>query len=43
MHSLKKNQQPFYYATYDAEKKIYEYSENMNSKDTEERECIYHL
>lgn len=28
MRSLKKNKQPFYYATYDAEKKVYDCDED---------------
>ena len=32
MRSLKKNKQPFYYATYDAEKKVYECDEGDNMK-----------
>lgn len=32
MRSLKKNKQPFYYATYDAEKKVYERDEDGNIK-----------
>ena len=32
MRSLKKNKQPFYYATYDAEKKVYDRDEDGNIK-----------
>lgn len=32
MRSLKKNKQPLYYATYDAEKKVYKRDENGNIK-----------
>lgn len=32
MRSLKKNKQPFYYATYDTEKKVYERDEDGNIK-----------
>ena len=32
MRSLKKNKQPFYYVTYDAEKKVYDRDEDGNIK-----------
>ena len=32
MRSLKKNKQPVYYATYDAEKKVYDRDEDGNIK-----------
>lgn len=32
MRSLKKNKKPFYYATYNAEKKVYDRDEDGNIK-----------